>query len=141
MGPLDTCHDKIDLFGVQNIVIHQLSWWKYCQADQPVKLLTEWLPIFWLFWYQIWCSRSNRTNFTQVWRPKNCQFFLTLKRSIFSWHVSLFIHQWSVHALLLFGTLGLSIQYILKCFVTCNYSLCYEMERCVNFSKGDGGDV
>ncbi len=25
----DTCHEKIDLFGGQNIVILELSWWKY----------------------------------------------------------------------------------------------------------------
>ncbi len=35
-----------------------------------------------LFWYQravsiisLYCSSSNRTNFTQVWKPKNCPFF------------------------------------------------------------------
>ena len=71
----DTCHEKIDLFGVQNRVILELPWWKYCQAYQPVKFLIGWLPNFWLFWYQIQCTKSYRTNFTQVWRPKNCQLF------------------------------------------------------------------
>ncbi len=36
----------------------------------------EWMAVgFWLFWYQIYCSSSNRTDFTQVWRIKHCQFF------------------------------------------------------------------
>ena len=30
---------------------------------------------FWLFWYQIYDSTLKRTNFTQFWRPKICQFF------------------------------------------------------------------
>ncbi len=35
--------EKIDLFWVQNIVLLELSWWKYFQAHQPVKFLSGWL--------------------------------------------------------------------------------------------------
>ena len=79
----DTCHKKIDLFRVQNIVIHELSWQKCSQAHQPGKFFSEWLSDFWLFWYQINCSSSNRTHFTHVWRPKNCPFFEP-RRGLFS---------------------------------------------------------
>ena len=65
----------IDLFMVQNMVVHILSWWKCCQVNQTEELLPErWLD-FWLFWYQIYDNASNRTNFTQFWRPKKMAVF------------------------------------------------------------------
>ncbi len=79
----DSCHEKIDLFGVQNIVIPELLWWKCIQAHQPGKYFSGWLSNFRLFWYQIYCSSSIRTNFTQVLRPKNCQYFQP-RRGLFS---------------------------------------------------------
>ncbi len=47
--------------GFRTLLYLELSWWKYCQAHQPV----------------------NITNFTQVWIPKNCQFFKP-RRGLFS---------------------------------------------------------
>ncbi len=69
----DMCHEKIDLFGVQNIVIHELLWWMCLQAHKPGKYFSGWLSNLWLFWNKIYCNSSSRTNFTQIWRPKNCQ--------------------------------------------------------------------
>ena len=71
----DTCHEKIDLFGVQNIAIHELLCWMRFQAHKPAKYFSDWLSNSWLFCYQIYCSSSSRNNFMQIWRPKNCQYF------------------------------------------------------------------
>ena len=49
---IDSCHEKIDLFRVQNMIIHHLLWWKSSQAYQSGKCFSEWLPNFWLFWYK-----------------------------------------------------------------------------------------
>ncbi len=81
----DSCHEKIDLLGVHNWVIHDLAWCKSSQASKPEKLFSEWPRTFLLFWYQIYHSGSNRTYFTKVLRPKNCQNF---EPWIFSWHAS-----------------------------------------------------
>ena len=74
-GSNDKCCGKIDLFRVQKMVVHILSWWACCQVYQTEGLFHERWPNFWLFWYQIYDSTSNRTNFTQFWRPENYQFF------------------------------------------------------------------
>ena len=132
----DSCHEKINLFRVHNWVIHDLAWWKGPWVYQREKFFSEWLADFLLFWYEIYHSGSNRTDFTKVLSPKKCQnfearrvllelpqkiwyqnnqkfhshpeiyfpglcawkhihhnsscitMFWTLKRSIFSWHVS-----------------------------------------------------
>ncbi len=71
--PYDSCHEKIDHIRVQNWVINDHPRWKGARVYQPEKLFSGWLTDFLLFWYQIYRSGSNRTNFTKVLRPKNCQ--------------------------------------------------------------------
>ena len=77
----DECCGKIDLFRVKNRLAHILPWWECCQVyhqteglflkDARIILLTCILiPNIWLY-----MSTSNRTNFTQFWSPKICQFF------------------------------------------------------------------
>ncbi len=71
----DECCRKIDLFRVQNSVVHILLWWKYFQVYQTEVLFPERWSNFWLFLYQIIYDRtSNRIN-TQFGRPKIHQFF------------------------------------------------------------------
>ena len=79
----DSCHEKIDLFRVHNWVIHDLVWWKGSRVYQQEHLFSEWLTNFLLFWYQIYHSGSNRTDFTKVLRPKNYQNFEP-RRGLFS---------------------------------------------------------
>ncbi len=75
-GHIDVCCGKIDLFRVQNRVVHILHWWECCPVYQTEGLFHERCWNFWLFWYQIYDCTLNRTNFTQFWRPKIWQFFL-----------------------------------------------------------------
>ena len=72
----DECCGKIDLFSVKNRVVHILWWWESCQVYQREGLFHERCLNLRLFWYQIHGHTSNKTNFTQFWSPKNCQFFL-----------------------------------------------------------------
>ncbi len=51
------------------------AWWKCCHIYQTEGLSPERCSNFWLFWYQTCDCTSNKTNFTQFWRPKICQFF------------------------------------------------------------------
>ena len=75
MAILDSCHEKTDLLRVHNWVIHDLAWWKGSGVYQPEKLFSEWLTDVLLLWYQIYHSGSKRTDFTKVFRPKNCHNF------------------------------------------------------------------
>ncbi len=36
----DSCHEKINLFGVHNWVLHYLAWWIGSQVSQPEKLFS-----------------------------------------------------------------------------------------------------
>ncbi len=71
----DECCGKIDLFRVQNRVAHILPWWKCCKVYQTEGVFHERCSNSWLFWNQLSDCTSNRTNYTQFWRPKICHFF------------------------------------------------------------------
>ncbi len=50
----DKCCGKINLFRVQNRVVHILSWWECCQVYQTEGLFHERWSNSWLFWYQMY---------------------------------------------------------------------------------------
>ncbi len=58
----DECCGKIDLFRVQNRVVHILPWWKCCQllVYQTEGFFPERCSNFWLFWYQMCDCTTNR---------------------------------------------------------------------------------
>ncbi len=90
----DTCHEKIDLFKVQNRVVHELSQWKYSSAYNQENVFSVQLSNFWIFWYQIYHNSTNRTDLSKIpKRPKNRQYFepqtglfsILMTRVILSW--------------------------------------------------------
>ena len=70
-GLTDECCGKIDLYQVQNRVVHILSCRKCCQRQR-----SYFMKDFWLFWHQKFDSTSNRTHLIQFWitKPGTCQF-------------------------------------------------------------------